>query len=164
MVTPWEKKCYLEIHWNQFPYWESQKKISFKRNPKKRTSFTEKARKLISSKEKSKKSFPTTSIQEKLFLITGTSKRKEFLIFCKTLRTKYVEGNATSLFWKLSWKSVLWWKTPWKLFWLKKFHGNQFRWFQNDQFEFANEGSGGLFYRNRLHENCLHQGWNKNQY
>ena len=37
MVTPWEKKCYLEIHWYQFPYWESQKKISFRRNPPKRT-------------------------------------------------------------------------------------------------------------------------------
>ena len=24
IVTPWEKKCYLEIHWNQFHYWKSK--------------------------------------------------------------------------------------------------------------------------------------------
>ena len=75
------KKCYLEIHWNRFRYWKSQKIFSFKGNPRKRTSFTEKPRKLIPSKEKSKKSTPTTRIQRKLFLKTGKSKKKEFLIF-----------------------------------------------------------------------------------
>ena len=49
-------------------------------------------------------------------------------------------------------------------FWFKKFHGNQFRRFQNDQIEFVNEVSRSLLYRNRLHGNCLHQRWNKNQY
>ena len=77
------KKCYLEIHWNRFRYWKSQKIFSFKRNPRKRTSFTEKPRKLIPSKEKLKKSTPTTRIQRKLFLKTGKSKKKEFLIFLR---------------------------------------------------------------------------------
>ena len=68
------------------------KKISFKRNPRKRTSFTGKPRKLFPSKEKSKKSTPTKRIRRKLFLKTGKSKKRVF-IFCKTLRTKYVDGK-----------------------------------------------------------------------
>ena len=141
------------------------KKISFKRNPRKRTSFTGKPRKLFPSKEKSKKSTPTKRIRRKLFLKTGKSKKRVF-IFLQDLENKicWWENHATSLFWKFSWNSVSWWKIPWKLFWFKKFHGNQFRWIPNDQIDFVNEGSGGLFYRNRLHENCLHQRWNKNQY
>ena len=140
MVTPWGKKCYLEIHWNQFHYWKSQKLFSFKRNPPKRTSFTEKPRKLISPKEKSKKSTLTTRIQKKLFSRLENRKKRVF-IFLQDLENKicWWENHATSLFWKFSWKSVSWWKIPWKLFWFKKFHGNQFRWFQKDQIEFVNE-------------------------
>ena len=139
MVTQWEKKCYLEIHWNQFHYWESQKKFSFKRNPPQRTSFTEKPRKLISPTEKSKKSTPTTRIQRKLF--SRLENRKKKFIFLQDLENKicWCENHATSLFWKVSWKSVSWWKIPWKLFWFKKIHGNQFRWFQKDQNEIVNE-------------------------
>ena len=74
------------------------------------------------------------------------------------------ENHATSLFWKFAWKSVSWWKIPRKLFWFKKFQENQFRWFQNDQIEFVNEVSRSLLYLKRLHENCLHHWWNKNQY
>ena len=123
-----------------------------------------KSRKLISSKENSKKSTPTARIQRKLFLKTGKSKRRVFLQDLEN-RICWSENHATSFFWKFSWKSVSWWKIPGNCFFLfKKFHGKKFRWYQNDQIEFVNEGSGGLFYRNRLHENCLHQWWNKNQY
>ena len=89
-------------------------------------------------------------------------RKKRVFNFLQDLENKicWSENHATSLFWKFSWKSVSWWKIPWKLFWFKKFHGNHFRWFQNDQIEFVNEGSGGLFYRNGLHENCLQQWWN----
>ena len=140
MVTPWEKKCYLEIHWNQFHYWKPQKIFLFKRNPPKRTSFTEKPQKLISPKEKSKKSTPTTRIQRKLFSRLENRKKRVF-IFLQNLENKicWWENHATSLFWKFAWNSVSWWKIPWKLFWFKKFYGNQFRWFQKDQIEFANE-------------------------
>ena len=77
---------------------------------------------------------------EKTLFKNWNIEKKDFLIFCKTLRTKicWSENHATSLFWKFSWKSVSWWKIPWKLFWFKKFHGNQFRWFQKDQIEFFN--------------------------
>ena len=124
MVTQWEKKCYLEIHWNQFHYWESQKFFSFKRNPPKR-----KVKKINSNNENS----------EKTLFKNGNSKKRVF-IFLQELENKicWWENHATSLFWKFSGKSVSWWKIPWKLFWFKKFHGNQFRWFQKDQIEFFN--------------------------
>ena len=32
-----------------------------------------------------------------------------------------------------------WPKSPWNLFWFRKVHGNQFRWFQKDLIEFVNE-------------------------
>ena len=139
MVTPWEKKCYLEIHWNQFHYWKPQKIFLFKRNPPKRTSFTEKPQKLISPKENSKKSTPTTRIQRKLFSRLE-NRKKEFSFFCKILRTKYVDGKIMQqVCFENSPGNQFHGKNPWKLFWFKKFHGNQFRWFQKDQIEFANE-------------------------
>ena len=166
MVTSWKKNV----------IWKSIE-ISFVfENPKKNFHLREIHERELRSQEnhgnwflprKSQKNhFQQQVFRKKLFLETGKSKKKDFLIFCKTLRTKicWSENHATSLFWKFSWKSVSWWKIPWKIFWFKKFHGNQFRWFQNDHIEFVNEGSGGLFYQNRLHENCLHQWWNKNQY
>ena len=165
---PWklhEKKCYLEIHWIQFRYWKSQKIFSFKRNPPKWTSFTRKSRKLISPKEKSKKSTPTARIQRKLFLKTGKSKRRVF--FARPWEQNMLIGKSCNKFLlKILLKISFMEKNSVEIvfFWFKKFHGNQFRRFQNDQIEFVNEGSGGLFYRNRLHENCLHQWWNKNQY
>ena len=117
MVTQWEKKCYLEIHWNQFHYWESQKFFSFKRNPPKRTSFTEKPRKLISPKEKSKKSTPTTRIPRKLFSRMEIRK-KEFSFFCKSFRTKYVDGKIM--------QQVCFENFPGNQFHGEKFRGNCF--------------------------------------
>ena len=102
---------------------------------------------------------------EKTLFKNWKIEKKSF--FCKTLRTEYVDRKIM--------QQVSFENSPENqfhgekfrgnyFFWFKKFHGNQFRRFQNDQIEFVNEGSGGLFYRNRLHENCLHQWWNKNQY
>ena len=102
---------------------------------------------------------------EKTLLKNWKIEKKSF--FCKTLRTEYVdrkimpqnsfENSPENQFHGKTFRGNC-------FFWFKKFHGNQFRWFQNDQIEFVNEGSGSMFYRNTLHENCLHQWWNKNQY
>ena len=98
MVTPWGKKCYLEIHWNQFHYWKSQKLFSFKRNPPKRTSFTEKPRKLISPKEKSKKSTLTTRIQKKLFSRLENRKKKSFHFFARSWEQNMLMGKSCNKF------------------------------------------------------------------
>ena len=116
------------------------KLVSLKVDPGELIWLMEKSWKLISRKEKSKKSTPTARIQKKSFKDWKIQKKWVF-IFLQDLENKicWWENHATSLFWKFSWKSISWWKIPWKLFWFKKFHGNQSRWFQKDQIEFVNE-------------------------
>ena len=92
------------------------------------------------SEGKVKKINSNNENSEKTLFKNGKSKKRVF-IFLQDLENKiyWWEKHATSLFRNISWKSVSWWKIPWKLFWFKKFHGNQFRWFQKDQIEFVNE-------------------------
>ena len=140
MVTPWEKNVIWKSIEISFII-ENPKKIFYSREIHQRELRSQKnhgnwfLRSKIQKNQLQQREFRENFFQDWKF------EKKRVFNFLQDLENKicWWENHATSLCWKFSLKSVSWWKIPWKLFWFKKFHGNEFRWFQKDLIEFVNE-------------------------
>ena len=82
MVTPWEKKCYLEIHWNQFRYWKSQKKFHSREIQKRELRSQKKHGSWFLPRKSQKNHFQQS---EKTLFENCNIEKKEFFIFLRDL-------------------------------------------------------------------------------